>query len=125
MTEALFRSEPYARECEARVTAINDRGAIALDRTIFYASGGGQPGDAGALEFAGTSCPIATTVYDEDRKTILHVPADAATPPAVGDTVKAVLNWDQRYKYMRVPHRPPSPLQCHQVPRHRWSNRCR
>ena len=102
MTEALFRSEPYARECEAEVTAINDRGGIALDRTVFYASGGGQPGDAGALESAGTTCAIATTVYDEDRKTILHVPAEGATAPGVGDTVKAVLNWEQRYKYMRV-----------------------
>ena len=102
MTEALFRSEPYSNACEARVVAINDRGGIALDRTVFYAAGGGQPGDAGALEFDGNSCPIATTVYDEDRRTIIHVPAEGATPPAVGATVKAVLDWEKRFKFMRV-----------------------
>ena len=44
MTEELFRDDAYARECEATVTGVDERG-IQLDRTVFYAAGGGQPGD--------------------------------------------------------------------------------
>jgi len=102
MTEAVFREDAYATECEAQVVAINDRGGIVLDRTIFYASGGGQPGDAGAFEFNDGSCAIATTVYDQDRKTIVHVPQESASLPQVGQDLKVVLDWEKRHKYMRV-----------------------
>ena len=51
-TEALFRDDAYLREAEAKVVRINDRGGIVLDRTIFYATSGGQPGDTGFLERA-------------------------------------------------------------------------
>jgi misacylated tRNA(Ala) deacylase len=104
MTEALFRDDAYLEACEATVETINDRGGIILDRTVFYAAGGGQPGDAGQLTWtgSGTGCPIATTVYDADRETIVHVPAEGATLPAVGDQVRATLDWGQRHKFMRV-----------------------
>lgn len=102
MTEAIFRDDAYAQSCEARVVAINDRGGIILDRTVFYAAGGGQPGDAGALEFDGQTCPIATTVYDQDRKTIVHVPQDQDSLPEVGQNLKVMLDWTTRHKYMRV-----------------------
>ena len=103
MTEQLYRSDAYARNCTARVLAINDRGGIVLDRTVFYASAGGQPGDRGVLETeAGASCLIATTVYDSDKVTIVHVPADVAARPAVGQSVHAALDWDTRSKLMRM-----------------------
>ena len=41
MTELLFRDDPYTKDCEATVTAVNDRGGIELDRTVFYPTGGG------------------------------------------------------------------------------------
>ncbi|SVD46056.1 uncharacterized protein METZ01_LOCUS398910, partial [marine metagenome] len=44
MTELLFREDPYTRSCNATITAINDRGGVELDRTVFYPTGGGQPG---------------------------------------------------------------------------------
>lgn len=103
MTETLFRTDAYLKNCEAKVVAINDRGGIVLDRTVFYAAGGGQPGDTGELVTAGGGhCPIATTVYDADRSTIVHVPAEGAALPAVGDTVTATLDWEQRHRCMRV-----------------------
>ena len=50
MTAALlFRDDAYLKDCEATVTAINDKGGILLDRTVFYATAGGQPGDKDAI----------------------------------------------------------------------------
>jgi misacylated tRNA(Ala) deacylase len=102
MTETLFRSDAYARSCDAKIIAINERGGIVLDRTICYASAGGQPGDAGILSWDGGTCPIATTVYDTDKTTIVHVPAAGAAMPTVGAPVTLALEWDTRHKHMRV-----------------------
>jgi misacylated tRNA(Ala) deacylase len=105
MTEAgeLFREDSYAKSCEAEVLGINDLGGIILDRTVFYPAGGGQPGDAGALiRGDGTQIPIATTVYESDRSTIIHVPASGADVLIPGEKVECVLDWDRRYAHMRV-----------------------
>lgn len=102
-TEPLYRTDPYARDCSATVLAINDRGGIVLDRTVFYPTAGGQPGDRGALEIQGVGpCPIATTVYDEDRTTIVHVPAEEAPVPSIGSSVRLVLDWEMRHRHMRM-----------------------
>ena len=94
---------PTWRTCEATVTGVNDRGGVLLDRTIFYATGGGQPGDTGHLELAdGRRIDIATTVYGETKSEIVHVPAEGQELPAAGDKVVLHLDWDRRYKLMRV-----------------------
>jgi len=60
--EEIFRQDSYARSCEAKVTAVNERGGIVLDRTVFYPTGGGQPGDSGRLAIAGRKIKIVTAV---------------------------------------------------------------
>jgi misacylated tRNA(Ala) deacylase len=103
MTDLLFRDDAYLRTCEATVAGVNDRGGILLDRTIFYATGGGQPGDSGHMELAdGSRIDIATTVYGDTKSDIVHVPAEGQDLPAPGDKVVLHLDWDRRYKLMRV-----------------------
>jgi misacylated tRNA(Ala) deacylase len=102
MTEALFREDAYRTETEAAVLASEPRG-IALDRTVFYPQGGGQSGDKGTLVLEdGTMIPIVNTVYDADRATILHVPAEGAALPRQGARVIARIDWDLRLKRMRA-----------------------
>jgi len=103
MSEALFRDDAYLRDCTATVVSVNERGGIVLDRTVFYAAGGGQPGDSGVIELAdGQTIPIATTVYGGDRADIVHVPGEAGALPAGGATVRCALDWPRRYGHMRI-----------------------
>ena len=98
MTEELFREDAYLKTCDAKVLEINDLGGIILDQTIFYPTGGGQPGDSGTIN----DITIATTVYDRETGAIVHVPEEGQTLPAVGSTVKMALDWDRRYLHMRM-----------------------
>jgi misacylated tRNA(Ala) deacylase len=103
-TTLLFRDDAYLPEAEATVIGVNDRRGIILDRTVFYATGGGQPGDSGRLEREGGGPPvaIATAVYGEDKGDILHVPGEAEPLPEPGETVRAALDWARRYRHMRI-----------------------
>ena len=102
MTQILFRDDAYQAETDAIVLSSEPRG-IALDRTVFYPQGGGQSGDRGTLELEdGTVLPIVNTVYNSDRATILHVPAEGAALPLPGARVIARIDWELRYKRMRA-----------------------
>jgi len=102
-TEALFRDDAYLRETEARVVGINARGGIVLDRTIFYATSGGQPGDTGIMRRAdGTQIAIAATVTGETKDEIIHVPGVGEALPAVGETLSLVIDWERRLRLMRM-----------------------
>lgn len=100
MTELLFRDDAYLKSCEACVLGINERGGILLDRTVCYATAGGQPGDGGVLAFDGKSLAIATTVYDAE-KNVVHVPAPGTELPSPGKAVSLALDWETRYRNMR------------------------
>src|SRR4029078_2659512 len=100
-TECLFRDDSYLKDCEARIVALTDQGGIVLDRTIFYATSGGQPGDTGSLTVNGGRIPIETEVYTDARKTeIAHVPPAGSPSLNVGDKVTANIDWDRRYARM-------------------------
>lgn len=103
-TELLFRHDAYQTRSSAKVMAINERGGIILDRTLFYPTGGGQPGDKGQLCLAdGRVIPITTTVWDDAAHTcIAHIPAEASPLPIVGEPLELVLDWHTRYSHMRV-----------------------
>src|SRR4029079_13133375 len=103
-TDCLFRADSYLQDCSATVVAIQPDGGIVLDRTVFYAASGGQPADKGALTTqSGDRIEIANVVFiDPGKTTIAHVPAPGAPPVAVGDTVKASIDWPIRHARMRM-----------------------
>jgi misacylated tRNA(Ala) deacylase len=101
MTELLFRDDPYLKDCTARVVEITPEGGIVTDRTVFYATGGGQPGDAGRLTWKGGAIELATAVKVPGNK-IAHVPAGLASLPPAGAEVQLDLDWERRYRHMRV-----------------------
>jgi misacylated tRNA(Ala) deacylase len=102
MTELLFRDDGYLHSCTARVTAADAQG-IRLDRTVFYPTGGGQPGDTGVLRLAsGEAIAIVDTVKGEDADEVIHVPAPSAGLPAPGAQVVAEIDWERRHRLMRM-----------------------
>jgi misacylated tRNA(Ala) deacylase len=100
MVEELFRQDAYIKEAEATVTAVEERG-VRLDRSIFYPTGGGQPGDTGTLRWDGGEAKIVDTVK-ADGGDVLHVVAPDAPRPAVGTKVQATLDWERRHRHMRM-----------------------
>ena len=101
MTDALFRDDAYLHKAQATVIEITSEGAILLDQSVFYPTSGGQPGDSGTMSWGDDTMEIATTVKGEGD-TILHLPAEPAPLPTVGTVVTTTLNWDRRYRHMRM-----------------------
>lgn len=110
MTQDLFRSDAYLRQCEAQLLAVHDEGVV-LDRTVFYPLGGGQAGDAGVLRLSdGRALHIADTRKAKDAEgrataDILHVPAPGQeallAELQAGQAVTAELDWERRHRLMR------------------------
>ena len=101
-TELVFRDDAYARSCEARVTRV-EPGAIHLDRTVFYPSGGGQPGDRGVLKLSGgVELEVLNTVKGDAEDDVVHVVAEDAPLPEVDTAVVAEIDWERRHKHMRM-----------------------
>lgn len=103
-TDCLFREDSYLQSCEAHVVGVSDQGAVILDRTVFYATSGGQPGDTGILTTSdGAQIAIETAAYTDPAKTeIAHVVAAGAPVPKPGDRLTASIDWEKRYARMRM-----------------------
>jgi misacylated tRNA(Ala) deacylase len=101
MTDPLFRADPYLAEADARITTHTADGGLVLDRTVFYPTGGGQPGDSGRLDWGQGSVNIATTVRAGDGQIVL-VPAEGQTLPPVGTDLRQILDWARRHRIMRM-----------------------
>jgi misacylated tRNA(Ala) deacylase len=104
MTDFVFRTDSYLQSLAAVVTEVTPEGGIGLDRTIFYAASGGQPNDTGRLVAAdGRVVPVVNVVHPEgDKARIVHVPAEGAAALAAGDAVTLEIDWERRYRLMRM-----------------------
>lgn len=100
MTERLYENDAQARRMQALVLASGPEG-IVLDRTVFYARGGGQPGDIGTLRWDGGEVTITDTVKG-GGDAILHLVAPDAALPEVGAAVEGELDWSRRHRLMRM-----------------------
>ena len=105
MTDELFREDAALDHCDARVSAIDERG-VQLDRTVFYPLGGGQAGDRGVLVLPdGTELQIADTRKGTLPGAIVHVPAPGQETLlariAAGYAVLARIDMPRRRRHMR------------------------
>jgi len=98
MTDDLFSRDAYLRSCDATVAEVREDGVV-LDRTVFYARGGGQPGDTGLLRWGGGEAAVTDTVHSKTDGEIVHVVG--GDPPAPGTPVLAEIDWERRHVHMR------------------------
>jgi misacylated tRNA(Ala) deacylase len=97
MTEHLYQTDSYLSEFDAVVTAVEGQ-AVALDRTAFYPGGGGQPHDVGSLSWDGGSARVVQVRRGGSQ--VWHTLRGDV--PAKGTPVHAVLDWERRYRLMRI-----------------------
>jgi misacylated tRNA(Ala) deacylase len=99
VTELLFLTDAYLTDVDATVVDVRpDPPAIALDRTVFYATGGGQPHDVGTL----AGLPVVDVRKEGD--TVWHVvePVDGVAVPALSEQVHGQVDWERRHALMRT-----------------------
>ncbi|NEX45506.1 alanyl-tRNA editing protein [Pseudotabrizicola algicola] len=101
MTEAVFRGDAYVQQIRSQVTGHTPEGGILVDRSVFYPTGGGQPGDNGWVEWPGGRLTIATAVKVEGGQIAL-VPAEPLALPPVGAELTQRLDWARRHRHMRM-----------------------
>ena len=102
MTDAVYYTEPYAQSLDARISDIGPD-YVALNRTIFYPTGGGQPGDTGIIGNGSNSIQVIDT-RKGDHGVIHHMveDVDALELLEAGDCVHLELDWERRYAHMRM-----------------------
>ena len=114
MSDNICYTDAYARLVEAQVVAVEQMpgqpgspaagSTVTLVRTVFYPGGGGQPSDTGILR-AADGRQWAVLAAKKSGADIVHqlAPLDPdQAPPAVGETVSAIVDWDRRHRLMRT-----------------------
>ncbi len=96
MTQLICLKDSYAKECEATIIEKNGK-EIVLDKTVFYPRGGGQPTDFGTINGL-----KVINVSKKDGKVIHELENDPSSMLNVGDTVTCKIDWERRYKLMRM-----------------------
>jgi misacylated tRNA(Ala) deacylase len=99
-TVDLGSRDSYLRSTDATVLEVRDDGVV-LDRTVFYARGGGQPGDTGSLSWDGGSARVTDTVKVDGEHVHVLDPEGGQAPPE-GTNVVAEIDWERRYRMMRT-----------------------
>jgi len=100
MTELVFRDDAYQTAADCRIIGHTAEGGILVDRSVFYATGGGQPGDSGVLDWGAARVPVATALKVEGG--IALVPAEPVAMPPVGAPARQMIDWTRRHRHMRV-----------------------
>mgnify|MGYP001030140824 FL=1 len=105
MTEKVFYSDTYLQTLNAKVTAV-DGPWVEFDQTLFYPEGGGQPGDTGSIQLTAQASDVHYQVLDtrkgEASTSICHLIDNADHTLQVGDVISMTLDWDRRYRHMRM-----------------------
>jgi misacylated tRNA(Ala) deacylase len=96
-TELLFLNDAYLRSARAEVTRV-DGVRVALDRTVFYPTGGGQPHDTGIISWP-TGQARVTEVRKQDGEVWHTLDGDV---PTAGAAVDGEIDWDRRHRLMRT-----------------------
>lgn len=99
MTDEIFSRDAYQATTDAAVVEVRDEGVV-LDRTVFYARGGGQPGDTGTIRWDGGEVRVVDTVKHAGE--VVHVLEDGATAPLSGTAVTVQIDWARRHTLMRT-----------------------
>lgn len=97
--DELAPKDSYLASAEGNVLEVAD-GGIFLDRTVFYARGGGQPGDVGTITWDGGSVDVVDTVRKDGKP--FHVLGEGSILPEPGTPVEGVIDWERRYITMRT-----------------------
>jgi misacylated tRNA(Ala) deacylase len=95
--------DAYVRSFRARVVALPP-GGVVLDRTYFYPTGGGQPADRGTLARSGASTVEVVDVTKSGAAVIHRLKGSAAARAelAVGEELEGAIDWDRRFRHMRL-----------------------
>ena len=101
MTEKLYRTDPYLAEADSAVSGHGASGGVVVDRSVFYPAGGGQPGDTGRVEWDSGAADVVDTrkCCDDQVELIL---AEGSEVPPKGTAVHQRLNWERRFRHMRI-----------------------
>ena len=101
MTERFFYQDPYAAALNATITAV-DGEWVALDRTVFYPQGGGQPGDTGWMGSADRARIAVVDTRKGRDGAIWHRLEGDSFDWSAGQSVELELDWKRRYRHMRM-----------------------